>query len=63
MFDRTQVCVPPVLSLLVLGLLVASSHLGFVACFPGGADFDGRVLKWGGRDGYFGTALRDETQY
>lgn len=62
-FDMTQVCAPPVLSLLVLGLLVASRHLGFVACFSGRADFDGRVLKRGGRDGHFGTALRDETKY
>lgn len=60
MFDMTQVCVPPVLSLLVLGLLVASRHLRFVACFSGGADFDGRILKWGGRDGHFGAALRDK---
>ncbi len=60
MFDITQVCVPPVLSFLVLGLLVASRHLGFVACLSGGADLDGRVLKWGGSDGHFGAALRDD---
>lgn len=59
MFDITQVCVSPVLSLLVLGLLVASRHLGFVTRLSGGADLDGRVLKRGGRDGHFGTALRD----
>lgn len=53
------VCVPPVLSLLGLGLLVASRHLGFVADLSGGADLDGRVLKRGGTDGHFGTALRD----
>lgn len=51
-------CVPPVLSLLGLGLLVASRHLGFVTRLSGGADFDGRVFKRRGRDGNFGTALR-----
>lgn len=62
MFDTTQVCVPPVLSFLGLGLLVASCHLGFVACLSGRADLDGRVLKRGGRDGHFGTTLRDGRQ-
>lgn len=53
-------CGSPVLPLLGLGLLVASRHLGFVARLSGGADFDGRVLKRGGRDGHFSSALRDD---
>lgn len=58
--DITQVCVPPVLPLLGLGLLVASRHLGLVARLSGWADLDGSVLKRGGRDGHFGAALRDD---
>lgn len=39
---------PPFLSLLGLGLLVSSRHLGFVGRLAGGADLDGCVLKRGG---------------
>lgn len=56
------VCVPPVLSLLGLGLLVSSRHLGFVGRLAGGADLDGRVLERGGRDGDFAPALREDTR-
>lgn len=56
------VCVyfPPVLSLLVLGFLISSCHLGFVGSLSSRADFDGRVLKRGCRDGHFGTTLSDD---
>ena len=55
---NTGASVLPVLSLLSLGLLVASRHLGFVARLPGRADLDGCVFKRGGRYGDFGAALR-----
>lgn len=46
-----------VLSLLVLGFLISSCHLGFVGSLSSRADFDGRVLKRGCRDGHFSTTL------
>lgn len=51
---------PPVLSLLVLGFLISSCHLGFVGSLSSRADFDGRVLKRGCRDGHFSTTLSDD---
>lgn len=56
-----NVRLPPVLSLLILGLLVSPRHLGFVANLSSRANFDGCVLKRGGGDGHFGPTLSDDT--
>ena len=58
--ESERMRLPPVLSLFARCLLAPARHLGLLVGATGGANLDGRVLKWGGCHGYLIATLSKE---